>query len=569
MASEGGLRKSAIRLALAGGVEYGLQLAMPVILVRTLDENAFAQYRMLWLLASTVLALAPAFMPQSLFYFLPRAQGSTEQQAAIAAGTAQGGFGRAQVIGNILLYLLAAALVVALVLNQWNPALPPTVHGLMQYSHGLATLFLMLWVVASVFDVLPTAEMRTGWQANATVGMAILRTVMLALAAWLTHDIFWVVLALLALALLKLGLLLLYWLRFGNGAALGADMPLFRQQLRYALPFALGNALFLMRLQADQWVVASLMAPALYAAFSIATVLQPVATLLRQPVYNAMMPRLNRAWAASDLAQVRHLITHSNAATAMLLIPVAGVFWVCAPELVQLVYTRRYMATAPVMQVYLVGMMINGFAIGHVLPALDLGRFSTLNNGVSLLLSVLLSLLGVHYLGLPGAAIGSVATLAFSELWSARVVAKKLETRVTLLLSWRNLWPTLLATLLATALVVSVQGRLLGSIASSLQHEATTAVQAGVQTAVQAGVHASVPAGVQAGVLVTAQTGLQSGSPALSGSVAPHASHGGGYSSLVLWAVLFGKGSLFVASWLLVFLGCGGWKQVQRLRHFD
>lgn len=522
MAAEGGLRKSAIRLALAGGVEYGLQLAMPVILVRTLDENAFAQYRMLWLLASTVLALAPAFMPQSLFYFLPRAQGSTERQAAIAADTvpAQAGFGRAQVIGNILLYLLAAAMVVALVLNQWNPVLPPTVHGLMQHSHGLATLFLMLWVVASVFDVLPTAEMRTGWQANATVGMAILRTLMLALAAWLTHDIFWVVLALLALALLKLGLLLLYWLRFGNGAALGANMPLFRQQLRYALPFAAGNALFLMRLQADQWVVASLMAPALYAAFSIATVLQPVATLLRQPVYNAMMPRLNRAWAASDLPQVRHLITHSNAATAMLLIPVAGVFWICAPELVQLVYTRRYMATAPVMQVYLVGMMINGFAIGHVLPALDLGRFSTLNNGVSLLLSVLLSLLGVHYLGLPGAAIGSVATLAFSELWSARVVAKKLQTRVTLLLSWRNLWPTLLATLLATALVLGVQGWLHGNIASSLQHE-------------------------------------------------PAASPGGGHSSLVLWAVLFGKGCLFVASWLLVFLGCGGWKQVQRLRHFD
>ncbi len=500
MAGEGGLRKSAIRLALAGGIEYGLQLAMPVILVRTLDENAFAQYRMLWLLASTVLALAPAFMPQSLFYFLPRAQGGM--------ASSDHPFSRAQVVGNILLYLLAAGAVVALVLNPWNPALPATVQGLMQHSHGLATGFLLLWVLASVFDVLPTAEMRTGWQANATVGMAIFRTVLLALAAWLTHDIFWVVLALLALALLKLGLLALYWLRFGNGVMPGADLPLLRQQLRYALPFAAGNALFLMRLQADQWVVATLMAPALYAAFSIATVLQPVATLLRQPVYNAMMPRLNRAWADADLAQVRHLITHSNAATAMLLIPVAGVFWVCAPELVELVYTRRYMATAPVMQVYLVGMMINGFAIGHVLPALDLGRFSTLNNGVSLLLSVLLSLAGVHFLGLPGAAIGSVATLAFSELWSARVVAHKLQTRVRLLLSWRNLWPTLLATLVATLLVVGWQDWLQG------------------------------------------------------GTRQPPA----GWS---LWAVLFAKGSLFVASWLLVFLGCGGWKQVQRLRHFD
>jgi O-antigen/teichoic acid export membrane protein len=487
-ANQGGLRRSAIKLALAGGVEYGLQLAMPVILVRCLEPDAFAQYRMLWLLASTMLALAPAFMPQSLFYFLPRASGKE---------------GRANVIGNIMLYLAAAALVVGLVLNQYNPLLPATVHGLMSHSQNWSTLFLMLWVVASVFDVLPTAEMRAGWQANATMGMAIVRTVLLALAAWQTHNILWVVLALVVLALLKLGLLAWYLLRFGTKPRLGMDRTLLRQQLAYALPFAIGNALFLMRLQADQWVVASLMAPALYASFSIATVLQPVATLLRQPVYNAMMPRLNRAYAAADLAQIRHLITHSNAATAMLLIPVAGVFFLTAPELVQIVYTKRYMATAPVMQVYLVGMMINGFAIGHVLPALDLGRFSTLNNGVCLLLSVGLSLIGVHYFGLPGAALGSVATLAFSEFWSALVVAKKLETNVAHLLSWRNLWPTLLAT-----------GVALGS---------------GLWLARVATVQPAWP----------------------------------------VWGILLAKGMLFVALWLLVFLGSGGWAQVQRLRHFD
>ncbi len=443
-----GLRSSAIRLALAGGVEYGLQLAMPIILVRCLDETGFAQYRLLWLLASSVLAIAPAFMPQALFYFLPRA-GAAEQ--------------RARVLGNTLLYLLTAGLVVGAVLNQWNPWLPVAVRNLMHDSAGFSTVFLMLWVVVAMYDVLPTAESQTRLQANSTIGLALLRTVLLVLAAWQTQQIVWVVVALVCVALFKLALLLYYLSRGGQGGQgshVGWDVDLLRQQLRYALPFALGTGLFLMRLQADQWIVASLLAPALYACFSIASVLQPIATLLRQPVYNAMMPRLNRAWADADIEQMRHLIIHSNAATAMLLIPVAGLFWVCAPELVQFVYTQRYMAAAPVMQVYLVGMMVNAFAIGHVLQVLDMGRFSTRNSAFCLVLSIALSWLGVKYVGLEGGAFGSVFALAVSEFWSVTVVAKKLEIGIVKLLSLRNLLPVFASTGLALGGVLVLGYRL-------------------------------------------------------------------------------------------------------------
>ena len=439
------LRRSAVTLALAGGVEYGLQLALPIILVRCLDETGFAQYRLLWLLAGTVLALAPAFMPQSLFYFLPRAQSGGE---------------RARVIGNTLLYLVVAGLVVVGVLNQWNPWLPLAVRSLLQDSAGLSTIFLMLWVVVAMYDVLPTAETHTRLQANSTIGLALIRTVLLILAAWQTQEIVWVVLALVCVALLKLGLLLYYICRAGRGNRLGVDTILLKRQLSYALPFALGNSLFLMRLQADQWIVASLLAPALYASFSIAAVLQPIATLLRQPVYNAMMPRLNRAYADGDADQMRHLITHSNAATAMLLIPVAGLFWVCAPELVAFVYTERYIAAAPVMQVYLLGMVFNAFAIGHVLQVLDMGRFSTRNSAVCLLLSILLSWLGVTFIGLEGGAFGSVFALAMSEFWSLTVVAKKLEISVVKLLSLRKLLPIFVSTALALGAVLALNSRL-------------------------------------------------------------------------------------------------------------
>ncbi|MFD2270377.1 hypothetical protein ACFS07_02485 [Undibacterium arcticum] len=160
MSSDEGLRRSAITLALAGGVEYGLQLAIPIILVRYLDATAFGQYRLLWLLAGTALAIAPAFMPQSLFYFLPRTEPGQKRL----------------IISNVLVYLIVAGVVVGAAASGWNPLLPETARSLFIQTYGISALFLALWVVASMLDVLPTADGRVRWQANVTIGVALIRT---------------------------------------------------------------------------------------------------------------------------------------------------------------------------------------------------------------------------------------------------------------------------------------------------------------------------------------------------------------------------------------------------------
>ncbi|MFC6518697.1 lipopolysaccharide biosynthesis protein [Undibacterium arcticum] len=296
MSSDEGLRRSAITLALAGGVEYGLQLAIPIILVRYLDATAFGQYRLLWLLAGTALAIAPAFMPQSLFYFLPRTEPGQKRL----------------IISNVLVYLIVAGVVVGAAASGWNPLLPETARSLFIQTYGISALFLALWVVASMLDVLPTADGRVRWQANVTIGVALIRTFLLAGAALTTADIAWVAFAMLMVAGLKIALLIYYANTNGEGVKLAWQIATLKKLLAYSLPFALGNALFLIRIQADQWVVASMLSTAQYATFSIAAVFLPVATLVRQPVYNAMMPRLNSAHARGEYAEIARLIANKR-----------------------------------------------------------------------------------------------------------------------------------------------------------------------------------------------------------------------------------------------------------------
>jgi O-antigen/teichoic acid export membrane protein len=432
MQLEGSLRRSTMLLALAGGIEYGLQLLVPMILVRRLDETAFGQYRLLWLMAATAFAIAPAFMPQSLFYYLARAKPGQKRLF----------------IGNVLVYLIAAGCVVGAVTSGWNPWLQEAARNLFFATHGLSALFLALSIVSAILDVLPTADGRAPWQANATIALALLRALLLTIAALTMAGIEGIALAMLMVAVARLALVGWY-IRMHADGKLNWQIRVLKQQLAYALPFAVGNALFLLRTQADQWVVISMLPPAMYATFSIASVVLPIATLIRQPVYNAMMPQLNSAQARGDATEAARLIAKSNGATAMLLVPVVGAMFATAPELVDLVYTSRYRQSAPIMQVYLIGMMMNAFAVGHVLPALNKGRFAAINSACCLAVSVVLSIVGVMYWGLIGAAFGSVLTLAVSELWSLTVVARTLGRGVAQMLDWSALWPTVLGTCVA------------------------------------------------------------------------------------------------------------------------
>ncbi|MES2743517.1 MAG: lipopolysaccharide biosynthesis protein [Pseudomonadota bacterium] len=434
----GGARRHIAALALAGGVEYALQAVVPIILVRCLDVDAVAQYRFLWLLTATALALALAFMPQALFYFLPRATPDSE----------------GALIGNTLLYLALAGAVAGLLTVPWHPFLPAMAGELFRQSHGMSSLFIGAWIVASLLDVLPTAEARGGWQAGAMLALALLRTGLIVLAALTMAELAPLVGAILLVGVAKLVLLGRYLLSRQRRLAWRA--PLLIEQWRYAFPFACGNALYLLRAQADQWVVASLMSPLSYAPFAIAGVFLPLATLVRVPINNVMMSRLNGAHARGEHADMARLIAKTNGVSAMLLLPLSGALIACAPELVHIIYTARYAQAAPVMQIFLIGVIGNAFAVGHVLPAVEKGRAAILISAGGLLLSVLLSVLGIRLWGLPGAALGGVVSLAVGEGAATLVVARALGVRPRQLLAWAMLTPTVLATAAATGAVLAL-----------------------------------------------------------------------------------------------------------------
>lgn len=417
------VRRKAGFLAVAGVVEYALQLLLPVILVRYLTKAEFGDYRVAWLIATTALIFFPLFMPQALFYFLPRA----------AAGD------RPKLVGNVLGSLFVLGCMAGLLLLVLIPFLPASIASLQRYSPFLQ-LFVGAWILGSILDALPTADGKAEWQAGAAIALASLRVSSLAGAAVLSGDMLLLLVAMCVIAVMKVGVAILYILFAANEPGMKFDAQLLSVQLKYSLPFAIAEALFALRVQADQWVVASTFSSASVALISVASVALTIGTLIRQPLNDALLPSIGSLVSDGKIAAARGLLSEAYLLLCFMLLPLLGLLILTAAELVELIYTSEYLGAVPLLRIYLLGQIATIFAAGHLLQAFGYGREAVRIGALSLSLSLPISGFGIMLFGLTGAVAGSVISLVLWECWALKKVARALGTGLVPLLRLDHAW---------------------------------------------------------------------------------------------------------------------------------
>jgi O-antigen/teichoic acid export membrane protein len=396
---------------------------VPVVLVRHLTTQEFGEYRLVWLVAQTGLILFPLFLPQSLFYFLPRA----------APGTGP------KLVGNTFASLFALGGLASLLLLGLMPVLPSSIAGLQRHS-PLVQIFVGTWILASILDPLPTADGKAEWGACATIGFAIVRTVALAGAAIASGDVGLLLVVMCGLAILKVGLAVFYTLFSARERGLGFGGQLAHTQLKYSLPFAMANGFFALRAQADQWVVAANFSSSAFALISIASAVNLLGSLTRQPVGNALLPNISSLLGEGNVDGARKLISKGYLLLVCMLLPAFGLLIATADDLVELIYTREYLGAVPLMRIYALGQIATVFGSGWLLSAFGFGRLAATLSAISLLLSIALSILGLQLFGLAGAVAGSIAGLVLWEWWGLIKVAKALGTSIAKMIPMDQTW---------------------------------------------------------------------------------------------------------------------------------
>jgi O-antigen/teichoic acid export membrane protein len=432
------LERRALSLGTANALDFALQFMLPIVLTRTLDAQAFGEYRLLWLAVATLMLVTPMCMAPSLYYFLPRSDRPTQRLY----------------INQTLIFLVGAGIVTAWAISSMNPWLPGKLDGINE-AHGLVVpAFALFWVFASALDVIPTAEERVRWQARAIVSLAALRAIGLSLVAVWTRELGPVLIALVVFAAIKAGVLLWY---VGRNHGFGG--PVVRRetlaaQVHQAAPFALSGALHGLRMQGDQWIAAAVFTVTQFASFSVAAVLAPIVQIFRQSVNNVFLPSMSRLQSSGDVAGMLAMNSRANCMVALLAYPLLGFAFIFAEDVVALVYTRTYLEAVPVLRAYVVGLLVFVVELVSVLFVLKQGGFAARVNGVVLAIGLPLSYLGAVEIGLVGAAAGSVVALYLERAISLRRIARLTHTPISRLQDWG----TLLGLAGAAALAAAVAG---------------------------------------------------------------------------------------------------------------
>jgi O-antigen/teichoic acid export membrane protein len=431
-----GLGRRALSLGAANAFDTALQFLLPVVLVRCLAPEAFGEYRLLWLLVGSVMAVATLNMPGGLNYFLPRSDAPR----------------RRLYVHHTMIFLAASGLVFGALAGPWNPFLPQAIEPLARYG-ALVPAFVALWVTAALLDQLPTIDERVHWQAYATVGTSLLRVALVAAAAWASGELELIIGLLIAVVAVKLALLVAYVRRYHGLGRPWLEWRAFAAQIRHIAPFGIAGTLYNLRSQADQWVAAALFSLQSFAAFSIAAVLNPLIFIFRRSMIEAFLPNMSRLEAAGDVAGMMQMNSRGNVLVGAALYPVLAFVFAFAEEIVTVVYTASYLEAAPAMRIYVVGMAVMVLEVGSVLFLLRQGKTALGVNAAALAVSVAVSWAAASTIGLAGAAAGSVVAVCLDRTLMIRRISAMVGIPLRKLQDWRGLGLALGYAVLSAALI--------------------------------------------------------------------------------------------------------------------
>ncbi len=384
-------------LAFAGskGVAAVGMLAIAAVLSRVFDKVDYATYRQTLLVYQFAGPLLGLGLPAALFYFLP---GETIRLRAvllenlILLGTLGGIFSLFLILGGN-----------RLIASQFsNPELEETLLIFALYP----ILFLPTTAVSAVLVV----QGKVRWLLLHTLATRLARVGLVVGAVWLfAAGPAGAVGATTISGIIVLSSGLFLMLRAVPGEK-GSRPTLagMSSQLKYAVPIGLALMLEKLAMGVDQVLVSMLCSREDFAVFSNGAMEIPFIQMITVPATAIVLPELVALYKSNNKKEALVLWRKAARKVAVVLLPIGGVLFVIAPELMTVLYSEDYENSAGPLRVYLLllpARLVFFAAIFQAASRTDL----ILKRAVgTLVLNIVVSYPLVSHMGFQGAAWGTV-----------------------------------------------------------------------------------------------------------------------------------------------------------------
>jgi O-antigen/teichoic acid export membrane protein len=407
-------------LMLVGGRSVGLaaSFAIGIVLARLFDPAVFGIYKQFFLVYATLYGVLQLGMAESLYYFVPRAPERTGRYAANAIATllAIGG------LCTVVLYLLRTAIA------GW------LTEELASYILPLGA-FLTFMLASTVLEIVMVSRKQ---HLKAAVTYAIsdfVRTALFLAPALFFLSLRAVFIGGAVFAGLRLAATVaVVWRQWGR--EFRVDGALLREQLAYAVPFALAVGVEVVLINYHQYVVASSFDAATFAIYAIGCMQIPLYDLIVSSTVNVLMVRMANAPRNREALALWH---DTVARLAFLIFPLTVLLVASASDLIIGLFTATYAGSVPIFVVWVLTMLPAVMAVDAVLRVYAQTRFLLIMNVVRFACVAGLITAFMSSFGLTGAVLVTLVAMIITKVLGAARIAALLGVGIREALPWRRL----------------------------------------------------------------------------------------------------------------------------------
>src|SRR5688500_16881943 len=425
---------SAVRVLATGRAPgVAIAFAIPLVLARTFDQAEFGTYKQLFLIYATLFGLAQVGMAESLYYFVPREPSEAGRHAAnaIAALALRG------------LLCVTALFALRSQVAAWlsTPELAPHLVAL--------GLFLALMLISAVFEIVLISRKKPGTAAWAYALSDIARAACFVVPAALAYGLRGVMAgAVLFAATRAVITAITLWREFRS--ELRIDARVLARQLAYALPFALAVGIEVLHVNWHQYAVAANVDAATFAVYAVGCLQVPVIDLIVTSAVNVMMVEM-AVLKERDIAAARALWHDTMSRLAFMIFPVAAFLIVMAYDIIILLFTSTYAASAPIFMLWSLTMLASVLVVDGVLRVFAQTKYLVLQNLAQLILVVALAGPLLSLFGLVGAVLATLLAAAVVKTAAVVRISRLMGVTVSTALPYRRLATAAMCAAIAAA----------------------------------------------------------------------------------------------------------------------
>lgn len=386
-------------LMFAKTIAFAFNLALPMLLVRRLDQAQFGVYRQLFLIIGTSVTVLPLGFAMSAYYFLPR-EPDRQQETVL----------------NILIYNMVTGSLACGAFLLWPALLALIFHqpGLTGYA-PLIGIVILLWIVSQALEIIPIAHGEMKIASAMIMSVQLTRTAIYLAAVIAFGSVRALIWAAVAQGVLQTGVLWWYLQSRFSGFWQRFDWGLMRSQLSYAVPLGLAGILYTAQTDLHSYFVSNRLGAVAYAIYGVGTLQIALLTMLQEATNAVVIPRVSALQHQNDTREIIQLMARAMRKLAAVYFPVYALLIVVAHEFIGFLFTRRYLASVPVFRINLTLLLLGVLLLDPLFRAYAEQRFFLIRLRVVLCVLLTAGLwFGIARFGLVGA-ISTVVLVGVTE----------------------------------------------------------------------------------------------------------------------------------------------------------